>query len=1065
LVEAVHDSVKGRARYRVEGLYRSDDLKEYLEEGLPKKAGIAFASASILTGNVLVLYAPEFEPSHVAAQLLELLAERRHNGNGGGALSAALELSRRPAPVRKHRRGDTTERPGTRGASRRSVRKQIIHGEQQVPEPWHLRRADEVLDFFGCDRETGLSTDGQQEKLKRFGPNILPESVPRSGWSILAEQFMSFPVALLGAAAAISVATGGLADAIVIMSVVGINAVIGYATESGSERTIHSLKNLVRPSALVLRDGQVCSVGVEAVVPGDLLVLRPGSYVAADARLIEAQYLSIDESALTGESMPAGKTADALDDADLPLADRINMVFMGTLVTGGQGLAVVTATGGFTQMGQIQTMVGEARAPSTPMEQQLDHMGTQLALISGAVCGGVFFIGLMRGYGFLRMLKSSISLAVAAVPEGLPAVATTTLALGIRNMRRQNVLVRRLEAIETLGSVQTICLDKTGTLTLNRMSVTEVFVGMEGMRVRDGKFSGEAGYTESHSKAHRGGDDEPTQAYTSVRQGERRGANKNGAKKATRYRNPYLCEELLKLLHVSVLCNESEVFGSEGQVSFSGSSTENALLNMALTAGVSIVRLRQSFPLLKMVHRSETRNMMLTIHATAEGPAKIVAVKGSPPELLALCTWHIKDGAKLPLLEEDREAILAANEEMAGRALRVLGCAYAMAENGVSLGDNGDIEINDLMWLGIVGMKDPVRPGVKQLIGEFHGAGIDTIMITGDQSATAYAVGKELNLSAGKDLEILDSRHLSDMPPDVLKALSKSLHVFARVSPAHKLQIVRVLQEAGRVVAMTGDGINDGPALKAAGIGIAMGHTGTDVAREVADVVLEDDNLETMVVAISQGRTIYNNIRKSVHFLLSTNMSEIIVMFTCISAGLGEPLTAMQLLWINLISDIFPGLALALEAPEPDVLSRPPRDPKEQILQPAALKKMVRESAVISAGSLGAFGYGVLRYGRGPQANTLAFLSLTVGQLLHALSCRSETKTIFDRGKLPPNRYLTGALVGSFALQGVAMVTPGMRRLLSISPLGVVDGLVAAGGAVLPLLANEAIKKTTRGAP
>ena len=1023
MIEAVHDSVKGRARYRVEGLYRSDDLKQYLEEGLPKKAGISFVSASTLTGNVLVLYTPEFESTQVAAQLSELLAERRHNGNGRGALRA-LDAPRCPVPIRKHRRGEAVQRSGTQGPSRRSVRKQIVHGEQQVLEPWHLRHADEVLDFFGCTRETGLSTGGQQERLKRFGPNILPESVPRSGWSILAEQFMSLPVALLGAAAVISVATGGLADAMVIMSVVGINAVIGYATESGSERTIHSLKNLVRPSALVLRDGQVCIVGVEAVVPGDLLVLRPGSYIAADARLVEAQYLSVDESALTGESMPAGKTHDALDDPDLPLADRINMVFMGTLVTGGQGLAIVTATGGFTQMGQIQTMVGEARAPSTPMEQQLDHMGTQLALISGAVCGGVFFMGLIRGYGFLQMLKSSISLAVAAVPEGLPAVATTTLALGIRNMRRQNVLVRRLEAIETLGSVQTICLDKTGTLTLNRMSATEIFVGMEGMRVWDGKFLSEAGY-----------------------------------------QNPYLCEELLKLLHVSVLCNESEIFGSEGQVSFSGSSTENALLNMALTAGVSIVQLRQSFPLLKIVHRSETRNMMLTVHATAEGPAKVIAVKGSPPEVLALCTWHIKDGAKLPLLEEDREAILAANEEMAGRALRVLGCAYAMAENGVSIGDNGDIEINDLMWLGIVGMKDPVRPGVKQLIGEFHGAGIDTIMITGDQSATAYAVGKELNLSAGKDLEILDSRHLSDMPPDVFKALSKSLHVFARVSPAHKLEIVRVLQETGRVVAMTGDGINDGPALKAAGIGIAMGHTGTDVAREVADVVLEDDNLETMVVAISQGRTVYNNIRKSVHFLLSTNMSEIIVMFTCISAGLGEPLTAMQLLWINLISDIFPGLALALEAPEPDILSRPPRDPKEQILQPAALKKMVRESAVISAGSLGAFGYGLLRYGRGPQANTLAFLSLTVGQLLHALSCRSETKTIFDRGKLPPNRYLTGALVGSFALQGVAMVTPGMRRLLSISPLGVMDGLVAAGGAVLPLLANEAIKKTTRGAP
>jgi len=1021
VVEAVHNSVKGRTRYRVEGLYRSEDLKRYLEEGLPGKPGIDYVFASALTGNVLVLYEPDYEQAQVAAQLSELLAERKRNGNGaakGGDTGPPA-----PVPLRSRRGAKAARRPAEAGPSRRSLRKRLVRAEWQVLQPWHLYPAGEALDFFGCNPETGLSAPAHQERLKRFGPNILPEAVPRSSWSIFAEQFKSLPVALLAAAAVISIATGGAADAIVIMSVVGINAAIGYATESGSERIIHSLKNLVRPNALVLRDGQVSPVGVGDVVPGDLLVLRPGTYVAADARLIEAQYLSVDESALTGESMPVLKTTAALDDANLPLADRTNTVFMGTLVTGGQGLAVVAATGAFTEMGQIQTMVGEAKAPSTPMEQQLDRMGARLALISGAVCAGVFAVGLLRGYGFLQMLKSSISLAVAAVPEGLPAVATTTLALGIRNMGRRHVLVRRLEAIETLGSVQTICLDKTGTLTLNRMSVTELFAGMERMRVWDGKFSGEQGP-----------------------------------------RNPYLCEELLKLLHVSVLCNESEAFASDGHLSFSGSPTENALLQMAATAGVDIVQIRRSFPLLKTMHRSETRNMMLTVHGTSDPARKVVAVKGSPPEVLALCSRHIKDGVSLPLTDEDKEAISGANEEMAGRSLRVLGAAYALAKNGVVRSENGDVAIDDLIWLGIVGMKDPVRPGVKELIGQFHAAGVDTIMITGDQSATAYAIGKELNLSAGKDLEILDSRRLSDMPPEAFKALSQRLHVFARVSPAHKLEIVQALQETGRVTAMTGDGINDGPALKVADIGIAMGHTGTDVAREVADIVLQDDNLETMMVAISEGRTIYNNIRKSIHFLLSTNMSEILVMFTCISAGLGEPLTAMQLLWINLISDIFPGLALAMEPPEPDVLTRPPRDIHEQILQPASLKKMLRESAVISAGSLGAFGYGVLRYGRGPRANTLAFLSLTVGQLLHALSCRSSTKTIFDRDKLPRNRYLTGALVGSFALQGAAIAAPGMRRLLSISPLSPADGLVAAAGAVLPLLANEAIKKNKRGA-
>jgi len=377
--------------------------------------------------------------------------------------------------------------------------------------------------------------------------------------------------------------------------------------------------------------------------------------------------------------------------------------------------------------------------------------------------------------------------------------------------------------------------------------------------------------------------------------------------------------------------------------------------------------------------------------------------------------------------------------------------------------ENGDVPINNLVWLGIAGMADPVRSGAKALIKAFHRAGIHTMMITGDQSATAYAVGKELDLSENGDMRILDSTHLSDMAPDVFKAVSQDLHVFARVSPVNKLQIVQMLQEQGKVVAMTGDGINDGPALKVAAIGIAMGHTGTDVAREVADIVLEDDNLETMLIAVSEGRTIYNNIRKALRYLLSTNMSEIMVTTTAISAGLGEPLTAMQLLWINLVSDIFPGLALALEPPEPDILLKAPRDPGEQILQASSLARMLRESAVLSAGSLGAYGYGVLRYGQGPQASTMAFLSLTMGQLLHALSCRSQTRTIFDKEKPEPNRYLTMALLGTFALQGIALVVPGLRGLLNIAGIGAFDSLVVAGGAVLPLLANEAIKTTQRG--
>ncbi len=1014
MVQAVHTSVPGRARYKVDGLYRSPKLKKYLEEELSRDGTVHFVSASALTGNVLVFYDAGQDPGEMAEALKRLLPERHGGEDVNGSLPASVSV------LESRQRAVERAKPK---APAKILKRRVGEVADVVPiSLWHLRTAGDAVALFRSNAATGLSVEAYAENLKRFGPNMLPESVPRSPWSIVVEQFKSLPVLLLAVAAGISLATGGLADAAVIMSVVGINAVIGYVTESKSEKTIRSLKSLVRPTALARRDGETVQVSVEEVVPGDLLVLRPGSYVAADARLLAAQNLSVDESALTGESMPVQKTIDPLDVADLPVGDRTNMIYMGTLVTGGQGVAVVVATGSFTEIGQIQIMVGEARPPATPMELQLDRMGTKLALISAAVCGGVFVVGLLRGYGFLVMLKTSIALAVAAVPEGLPAVATTTLALGIRDMRKHHVLVRRLEAIETLGAVQTLCLDKTGTLTLNRMTVTQVFTGTELMRVVEGRFRSARGET-----------------------------------------NPYTCEELLMLLHVCVLCNESEIVSVDGAHAVTGSPTENALIYLALSAGVDAEELRDTLRRTNIIHRSETRNLMVTVHDSKEPPKRVIAVKGSPPEVLGACTLFTKDGKACPLSEEDREMILAANEEMAGRGLRVLGMAYAVPENGLLLLEDGDVSIKNLIWLGITGMEDPIRPGAQEVIGAFHRAGIDTMMITGDQSATAYAVGKELDLADGGDIRILDSRNLAEVSPDVLKALSQGLHVFARVSPANKLQIVQMLQQEGRIVGMTGDGINDSPALKAAAIGIAMGHTGTDVAREVADIVLEDDNLETMLIAISEGRTIYNNIRKSLHYLLSTNMSEIMVTSVSITAGLGEPLTAMQLLWINLVSDIFPGLALALEPPEPDILLRPPRDPHEEILQTSSLTRMLRESAVLSAGSLGAYGFGIARYGQGPQAGTMAFLSLTMGQLLHALTCRSQTRTIFEGRKGPPNQYLTTALIGTFALQAIALVVPGLRGLLGIARIGAMDSLVVAGGAVLPLFANEAIKSVKRG--
>jgi P-type Ca2+ transporter type 2C len=1062
VVEAIHTAVRGRARYRVGGLYRSEGLRQYLADHLRQDGEVYSFSVNILTGNVLIRFNGHRTTDELGTLLQNLV--RNFEEHSGTREARERKAGLYPVFFPPAQYGNLKSEPsGTEPrhplapvfsqktkTSPRKVRRLVVHSEDQPDQSWHLLEAHDLLERLDSHSALGLSRKESLSRLKTFGPNVLPESVPRSGFGIFIDQFKSLPVALLGVAAGISLATAGIADAVVIAAVVLINAVIGYVTESQAERTINSLKTLVRPHALVVRDGAAEEIPAEEVVPGDVLVLRPGTYVTADARLIEAHHLTIDESALTGESLPVSKTTEriliyeqvsdrGLPQMEVPLGDRTNMVYMGTLVTGGQGLALVVATGRFTEIGRIQILVGESQTPETPMEKQLNAMGTQLVLISGAVCGLVFVIGLLRGYGFLQMLKSSISLAVAAVPEGLPTVATTTLGLGLRRMRKYNVLIRHLEAVETLGSVQTICMDKTGTLTMNRMSVVMINVGMRRILLEKEQF-----------------------------------------KQGQEVVNPYVWPELLQLMHIAILCNESEVTPivpdadvyqqktkevqgkglavfQNGNVFVSGSPTENALIHMALAAGVNIPNLREQFPLEKTALRTETRNYMITLHRTSRDGQRVAAVKGSPPEILALCDFWMRDGERLPLTEEDRLELEMENERLAGKALRVLAVAYAQLSDGVDFLEDPDV-VGGLTWLGLVGMGDPVRDGVKELIAQFHTAGIDTVMITGDQAATAYAIGRSLQLNRTEDLEILDSSNLAAMQADLLEALAEKVQVFARVSPAHKLQIVQALQRAGRVVAMTGDGINDGPALKVADIGVAMGKSGTDVAREVADVVLEDDRLETMIIAVKQGRTIYNNIRKSIHFLLATNMSEIMVVFTSLAAGLGEPLNAMQLLWINLISDIFPGLALALELPEPDVLTRPPRDPGEPIVRREDFKKIMIESGVMSVGAMTAYGYGLVRYGQGSQASTLAFMSLSIGQLLHAFSCRSDRLSIFSKEKLPPNPLLTQAIAGSLLLQGATLFVPGLSSLMQITPLGIFDGLVIAGTAVAPLLINETIK-------
>ncbi len=1020
-IRAVHTAVPGRLRIEVAGLYRATNLAKRLERALSARADVRSAKANVLTGRLLIVY--RTSDTELNALLEDIIALVR--AHAGPRRLRSSKKARRQTPGVRQPLAGFEHLPGVLRsliappfagpafAAISAARAAISDGlKGQQSHPWHTMDAAQIIEHMETSVDAGLSVKAADTRLRLYGPNSLEASKRRSDLAIFVGQFNSLPVGLLGVSAVIAVMTGGVLDAAVIMGVVMINSVIGFVTERQAETTIAALGETGVRTAQVLRDGEVREIDVRQLVPGDIFVLTPGTYVSADLRLLNGHRLSIDESALTGESLPVSKAPDFVGAPDTALGDRVNMAYMGTHVTGGSGSGVVIATAKASELGKIQTMVGEAEAPETPMQKQLDRMGTQLALLSGAVCAGVFGVGILRKIAWLQMLKSSVSLAVAAVPEGLPAVATTTLAMGINDMRKRNVAVRHLDAVESLGSVQVFCLDKTGTLTMNRMAVVSVHAGDRDFAITEGIF-----------------------------------------RSADATVDPLGCEEVLRLMQVASLCSEVTLDSSGKSPKLEGSATESALVQLAVNAGLDVPALRDQYPTARVRYRAEGRPYMSTLHTTADGK-HLLAVKGSPEELLALCDDSMVNGERVPLDDDARARILAGNDRMAGDALRVLGVAYRDLDSGRMPSRTGR-----LTWLGLAGMADPMRPGMDKLMAMYHRAGIRTVMITGDQSATAQAIGRQLGLSQDGPLRVLESGALEAMDIELLAGLAKDVHVFARVSPAHKLKIVQALQHAGMVVAMTGDGINDGPALKAADIGVAMGKSGTDVARSVSDVVLEDDNLHTMEVAVRQGRTIYNNIRKTIHFMVSTNLTEIEVMLAGIGFGLGEPLNPMQLLWINLVTDIFPGLALSMEPPEPDIMERPPRDPKEAIIRGDDLKRMLFESGVIGVGTMAAFLYGRRRYGVGAaNASTLAFTTLTVNELAHSLSARSKNRAVFTRHRLPPNPKLTKAIGGMLVLQGVATWVPAVRRLLGTTPLNALDLLVVAGATLGPLLINEFTK-------
>jgi len=975
-VSVVHQH-RGRVRLTVPKLYRAPQAVPGIEAALTRHAKVSAVHANPLTARVLIL----FDPSLSAAQLLEELR----------LVPAASPSLARPAA--RSRRPDSTP----------------------PYAPWHLRETDEALAFFDSSPRTGLTDEEAAQRL-RSGANTFTQRRPVSSLEILFNQFNSPPVVLLGVSAVISVVTGGLAEAAAIAAVLALNGGIGFVSERRAESTIASLAELVDDIVTVLRAGALRQVEAGTVVPGDILVLTPGARVAADARLLEANGLTLDESALTGESMPSKKFSAVLQ-AQVPLAERGNMAFRGTAVARGEGRALVVGTGDRTEVGAIEALTTGTERPKTPIQLQLEQLGKQLVIASSAVCVGIFGLGLLRGYNWLTILKTSLSLAIAAVPEGLPAAATTSLARGLRRMRERDVLMRSLHSVENIGAIDSICLDKTGTLTLNRMSAVTV-------------------QTVSHAMAA-SGPDGPLTLTTAPAEA----------------RAP-----LERLLQVCILCNQATANGN-GNGGPEGSPTEGALLELAQRAGLAPDRLRHQYTLRQTRLRAEGRNHMRTAHTQPNRRQCLIAVKGNPSEVLAMSS-HFMDGDALRELDgATRERIATQNEAMAQHQLRVLGFAWGEAEPM----PDAVCDTPALNWIGLVGMADPLRPGVKKTIARFHEAGIRTIMLTGDQATTAYEIGSALHLNNGADINIVDADQFARTAPEQLPEVAANAHIFARVSPSHKLQIVRALQRSGRAVAMTGDGINDGPALRAADVGIAMGG-GTDVALSVADVALKYDDLDTLLDAISQGRTISTNIGKSLHFLLSSNLSEILVVLGGVVVGSGQPLTPLQLLWLNLLSDLLPAIALAAEPAEDDVMTRPPRPSGQPIVGQAALWRYAREGSALAAGALGAYLAGAARYGHGQRAGTLAFNAMVLGQLLHAVSCRSDRHHALINTDLAHNRELNWAIGGSLALQVLANVVPPLRRLLGIVPMGPGDILMTLAGASVPLLVNEWAKRRVMGA-
>lgn len=835
----------------------------------------------------------------------------------------------------------------------------------------------EMLEELDTSPQSGLSDEVVRERLRVYGPNEIRESAHQSALSMLFAQFKGVMSLLLIVAGIISAATGDIKDTIVIAAVVILNAIMGFVQEYRAEKAISALKKLAVPNAKAIRNGRLADVPAHELVPGDVVRLQAGDLVPADGRLIEAVNLNIEEATLTGESVPSEKDALHLQDPSLPVGDRRSEVFMGTTVTQGRGTFVVSNTGMVTQLGNIAEMIGANPEKQTPLQKRLAQLGLYLAIGAVVICAIVFAAGVIQGRDLKMMLLAAISLAVAAVPESLPAVITISLALGAQRMVKRHALIRKLPAVETLGCVTAICSDKTGTLTQNRMQVESICAGGNLLK-REGKNFIGVGNLLGDGK------------LVSIED-----AN------------------LKAFLEAVSLCNDAEVQASEsGEAQILGDPTETSLVHAALDAGLNLEESKLLLPRIAEIPFDSARKRMTTIHKGQKGLVYSFT-KGALDVVLPRCSYEMSDGALRELTSERISEILTLSEQFASRGSRVMAAASRSFEKMPKDITEGAIEA-DMVFLGFAGISDPPRSEAAAAVQKCKDAGIHVAMITGDHKLTAAAIGSDLGIASANG-GVCAGASLDEMDDAALAQEVTHCRVFARVSPEHKVRIVSALQDNGHIVAMTGDGVNDAPSLKRADVGVAMGITGTDVSREAADIVLTDDNFATIVSAVEEGRTIYDNIRKFVRYTLATNFGEVLTMFFGMLAGLPLPLLPIQILWINLVTDGLPALALGVEPAEGDVMKRPPRNPNESLFARGLWQHIVWVGALMAIGTLVMFNWEIKAKGV-EYARTMAFYTLAAYQLFHVLAIRRERQSAF-RSNLGANKFLTLAVIGTFALQ------------------------------------------------